>query len=160
MQPPRSPVLALLSIASLVAAIALWPVPARQRAACPPGPERADVARATGGRVVAAPRTPPTFVPNRGQWDERVRFAARSGAMTAWFTDTGWTLAVEQQVRQSRWVDGGEDRRRGAAVRMELVGATPGRAPRGEAVAAGRSLPPPAAPCSSVTTRWTPATCS
>ena len=45
---------------------------------------------------------PLTFVENRGQWDEPVRFQARQGHATLWLTRNGWTLSRQQCIAGSR----------------------------------------------------------
>ena len=39
---------------------------------------------------------PMSFIENRGQWDSRVKFAARNGAMTAWFENRAITLQLNE----------------------------------------------------------------
>src|SRR5262245_32991505 len=58
-------------------------------------------------------RLPLRFETNRGQWDERVRFSARQGALTLFVTDEGMTLGLAKPKSKS------------AAVTIKLVGAKP-----------------------------------
>lgn len=58
------------------------------------------------------------FEPNRGQLDAQVRFRARVGGQTAFFTDTGPVFALPSAGR------GQPHGRAGAAIRMELEGGT------------------------------------
>ncbi|MGA3028881.1 MAG: SBBP repeat-containing protein [Bryobacteraceae bacterium] len=77
-------------------------------------------------------KLPLAFEPNMGQTDARVRFLARSGGMTAFFTDTG-TAMVLSRSRQAKTPDGPGWRRapagevEQAVVRMKLEGAAQAR---------------------------------
>ena len=45
---------------------------------------------------------PLAFVENQGQWDERAKFAARNGAMTAWFERNAITVQLKEQADSTK----------------------------------------------------------
>ena len=73
-------------------------------------------------------KLPLTFEPNVGQTDARVRFLARGGGMTVFFTDTEVTMVLRRQGEgktpygPTRREDSAGEAKQ-AVVRMKLVGA-------------------------------------
>src|SRR5262249_1981393 len=89
-----------------------------------------------------ASKLPLRFEANAGQWDGRVRFAARQGGATLFITDEGMTVGLRDVKRPKLAAETTRNEEREsrekvvaeaktAAVRMQLVGGKASR-PRGE----------------------------
>jgi hypothetical protein len=82
-----------------------------------------------GGLALPCPsqeRQPVAYVENRGQWDGAFTHRARTGAMTLFVQERGWTFTLlEEEAPASR-------PHRGVAVRMTFGGAASSALPRAE----------------------------
>jgi hypothetical protein len=106
----------LLCLAALSLTIAI--VAAAQRGALP----QIGGGSAGDGRLAAGyGELPLAFEQNRGQTDGRVDFLARTSGQTAFLTSTGATLTLQPSDGSTR----------GAAVRIDLIGADPAARPGG-----------------------------
>jgi hypothetical protein len=83
----------LTSLGALLVVCLVSPAPKLLFAQAPP------VRRPCSPAPISASTLPLSFVENRGQWDERVRFRARQRGMTVFFTQDAFVLDLEQETR-------------------------------------------------------------